>query len=228
MTATGGADMAAWLAANRLTVAQCLPLVGPADAPAKVADPPFDRDGLWPGVAMALARALPQAGPLLARLAEGAQVDLAPDPHRFPRAFTLGDDGRGMPLISCPVRGRLSDVLRLAHEVGHACQYLAAGRADLPPILRETAALVAEGLVCRPEALPRPDLAALTKARRQRLIARHAGPLRAALRDPAAAYDYGWNYPPAVALADRVLGDTALCWQVMAGRITPNALLPGP
>lgn len=228
MTATGGADMAGWLAANGLTSAQCLRLVGQADAPVTVADPPLGREALWPGVALALARALPQTGPVLARLAEGAQVDLAPDPHRFPRAFTLADDGRGMPFLSCPVQGRLSDVLRLAHEVGHACQYLAAGRADLPPILRETAALLAEGLVCRPEALPQPGLAALAQGRRQRLVARHAGPLRAALRDPSTAHDYGWNYPPAVALAVRVLGDPALCWQVMAGRITPSALLPGP
>jgi hypothetical protein len=42
------------------------------------------------------------------------------------------------------------------------------------------------------------------------------------LQDPAAVYRYGWNYPPAVTLAARIVPDPAICWKVMT---SPTALI---
>jgi hypothetical protein len=216
--------MAGWLALNGVTAAQCAALIGQDTGGAAPDDPPHDRASLWPDVARDLARALPaQAGPVVARLVALARVDLAPDPARFPRAFTLADDGRGLPLVMCPTQGRLSDRLRLAHEVGHAVQYLAAGRADIPPILRETAAALAEDLICTPAATPDPGLRAalipLRAARVARLLRRHGAALAKALAQPDAPYDYGWNYPPAVMLARRIGARPDLVWPVFSGSL---------
>ncbi len=225
MTPKGGkTDMADWLAFNGLSADQCLRLIGPVSPVTRSADPPCNSTTLWPDIALSLARALPAAAPVLSRLITAAKVDLSPDISRFPRAFTLADDGRGVPFLSCPVQGRLSDRLRLAHETGHACQYLATGRADIPPLLRETAAFLGEILLCQPAATPddtqRLALNALLDRRQQRTAARHAATLSTALQNPGSAYDYDWNYPTAATLAARIAPDHALCWQVMTTRIT--------
>jgi hypothetical protein len=182
----------------------------------------------------ALALALPPAAEVLARIGAEAWIDLAPDPQRFPRAFTLHDDGRGLPYISCPLRGRTSDLLVLAHELGHACQILASGRSDLPPIQREAAAYLAEVLVT--EAIGRTEpgsgaiLSALHRSGTDRIMRREGRALAQALGDPAAPYSYGWNYPLArevAARAARHLGPEAR-WGIYTGAMDLRQLMALP
>jgi hypothetical protein len=143
MASGGQAVMADWLALHGLDVATCrarlvqirITAAKPAPDPATVQKAVFD----------ALILALPAGQRVLDRIRTEARIDLAPDPVRFPRAFTLHDDGRGLPFVSCPLKGRISDLLLLGHEIGHACQSLASGRADLRPVQRETAAYLAIG-----------------------------------------------------------------------------------
>ena len=181
-----------------------------------------------------MGRALPSAAAVLARIRAEVRVDLSPDPRRFPRAFTLHDDGRGLPFISCPMKGRVSDLLLLAHELGHACQILASGRPDLPPLLRETAAYLAEEQVCAAIAEAEPErgavLGALHRARTARIMDREGRALARALEEPAATYTYGWNYPIARDLAARAARHLTpeAQWRVFTGaaRLTELAALP--
>lgn len=217
--------MADWLAAHGLSRDQCVRLIPPEAALPEVDDPAFDPKRLWPATALALCQVLPGLGFLFERLVQQARVDLSPDPVRFPRAFTLADAGGGVPFVSCPVQGRLSDVLRLGHEIGHAVQYLAAGTAALAPILRESAALLAELLLCAPEAGLPEGLAALAERRLQEKINRHAIRLRRALDRPDAPYDYGWNYPPAGTIALRAAKDHGLAAEILGGHVDQNDLV---
>lgn len=205
--------LSAWLALHGLTAAMLerhlapppdLPPGPPPDPPLPVAATPDD-------ILARLMRAAPALAPALDQVQTRARFDLAPDRARFPRAFTLHDDGSGRPFVSCPCDGRAGDLLRLAHEIGHACQILANPGADLPPVLRETAAYLAEGLLVAgalAEGDPlAPALAARARADSHAIAARDGARLRAALADAAAdpPYSYRWNYPLARRLAQAAL-----------------------
>ncbi len=217
------ADLSDWLALNGLTAALCQQRLDrhPRAAIRVVPDPAFADPELVDMILMALRRGLPQAGPTLDRIASSVRIDLSPDPVRFPRAFTLHDDGRGEPFISCPLKGRLSDVLMLAHEVGHACHILANPAPKLPPVLRETVAYLAEELVIAGLPTPMSDpLRDLHRTRTARIFARSGAALAEALNAPGTSYAYGWNYPVARDLATRaqvhLTADEK--WQVFSGQ----------
>lgn len=221
--------MADWLALHGLQRDDCrmrlaIAAVGPMGA---VPDPAFPVAEGISVVLAAMEQALPSAKDILGRIRTEVRIDLAPDLQRFPRAFTLHDDGRGLPFISCPLKGRSSDLLLLAHEIGHACQSLASGKPDLPPVQRETAAYLAEELVC---ASSGPALRSIHRVRTARIMARDGAALLQALDAPNAAYHYGWNYPLARDLAARAAVHlTQLAqWQVFTGQIGLPQLLELP
>jgi hypothetical protein len=220
---TAGTSLDEWLTLHEIDAATCRHLVGsagsttgpkPPDAPLNLSDP-------WGFVIGCLRHALPEAGPVLDRAAQEVRIDLAPDKVMFPRAFTLHDDGRGLPFISCPMKGRVSDVLTLAHELGHACQALLAPQRVISPILRETAAFLAEELVISAveDREMAGDLQSLHKDKTTRLRTRHVPALLRALDDPRHAYDYGWNYPIARDLAGRAanLGPSDFRYGILRG-----------
>ena len=221
--------MADWLALHGLDAADCrtrlLRIAPRLSRPAP--DTALPEAEVLPAVLMALSSALPAARKVLERIRTELRIDLAPDLQRFPRAFTLHDDGRGLPFISCPLKGRCSDLLLLAHEIGHACQSLASGKPDLPPVQRETAAYLAEELVC---ASSGPALRSIHRVRTARIMARDGAALLQALDAPNAAYHYGWNYPLARDLAARAAVHlTQLAqWQVFTGQIGLPQLLELP
>lgn len=233
MTGPHGAAMAGWLALHGLDAAACRAvLVGAGTAPRpsrRLPDPMLDDPAPWSGVIAALGKALPAAAGVLARIAADVRIDLAPDPRRFPRAFTLHDDGRGLPFISCPVKGRASDLLILAHELGHACQIVASGGSDLPPVLRETAAYLAEDLVLRTSGRAA-VLTPIQLARTERILARDGTVLLRALEDPGASYSYGWNYPIARLLAARAARHLSADaqWRVYTGAASLPELIGLP
>jgi hypothetical protein len=225
-----GGGLVPWLTLHGIDAATCARLL---DAPttvsqARVPDPPLSDIAPWP-VAMAhLGQSLPQAADILDRIARDVRVETAPDRQRFPRAFTLHDDGRGLPFVSCPFKRRSSDLLMAAHELGHVCQILSAqdgGRVgDLAPVLRETAAFLSEELVIKATkdlALAK-VLRALHDRQSARIAARHRPALMAAITDPTHAYTYGWNYPIARDLAAFVANSAPpdLQWQVMRGKLS--------
>jgi hypothetical protein len=228
MAGPARAVMADWLALHGLQAADCLHLLPRLDgsaAPLRAPDPELGDRAPLPMVVDALKLTLPPAAEILARIGAEVRVDLAPDPQRFPRAFTLHDDGRGLPFICCPLKGRNSDLLVLAHELGHACQILASGRPDLPPIQRETAAYLAEVLVTEAIGRTEPErgaiLSALHRAGTDRIMRREGRPLARALADPTTPYAYGWNYPIARELAGRAmrhLGPEAR-WGIFTGTV---------
>jgi hypothetical protein len=225
VTGQSRAVMADWLALHGLTVAECRALLVPADPQVarRVPDPAYAGPPPWPAVIAALAEALPMGAAVMDQIRTGVRIDLAPDPVRFPRPFTLHDDGQGLPFVSCPLKGRMSDLIVMAHEAGHVCQIVASGRTDLPPVLRETAACLAEHLVARVlgGALPR-----LAEARDARLRDRSNPILARALGDMDTPYDNVWNYPPARTLARRAAAGLpdAMLWQIFAGELTVTGL----
>lgn len=222
--------MAGWLALQDLTVAQCLALLdghrlpdGPETQKGRAQDTPLVPDlsamAAWDLVAEAVAMLVPETASFVRQ-----QAVVCFDPPQG-RAFTLHDAGAGVPLVACPWSGRARDLLTLAHEFGHAAQIMASPPgAAMPPVLRETCAFLAEAALLE-HAAGRglltgvaPLLQQVWQADTQRLLGRQARPLRQALTRPEAAYDYGWNYPIARALALRL-------WQ--SAPITIPALFAG-
>lgn len=224
-----GALVADWLALNGISAGDCqdrLRQIKAAAAP-PAPDPALPSTEVLPMVMAGLGKAWPDAAATLGRIRSEIRIDLAPDLSRFPRAFTLHDDGRGLPFVSCPLQGRLSDLLILAHEIGHACQILASGQTDQPPVLRETAAYLAEEQVLVTLAPDIPGLAALHRSRTARMMKRDGAALLRALQAPQTPYDYGWNYPLARDLARRAQArlSPAEQWQLFSGKIGLPRLL---
>jgi hypothetical protein len=224
--AATGATMADWLALHGLTSALCahvldaVPEVAPV-AVDRAAPVPCTPEEVWQACGAAALDRMPEAAAAVGVVLSDVRVDFAPDPARYPRAFTLHDDGRGLPYASIPWDGRLSDVLAVAHEFGHALQIVASAGRAMPPVTREVCAYLSEGWLAGAGARGLPG--GLTGLHRQRLaarLAREAPVLRAALEDPGAGYAYRWNYPLAQGLALRcaVRHGDMVAWPVFAGR----------
>jgi hypothetical protein len=224
-----GALVADWLALHGINAEDCRNRLRqmPVDAAPPAPDPAFPSTEVLPMIIAALGRAWPDAVATLGRIGADVRIDLSPDLSRFPRAFTLHDDGRGLPFVSCPIKGRVSDLLVLAHEIGHACQILASGQPDLPPVLRETAAYLAEEVMLVSQGPTVPGLTTLHRTRTARMMRRDGAALLRALQAPETPYDYGWNYPIARDLAQRagVRLAAAEQWQVFSSKIGLPRLL---
>jgi hypothetical protein len=202
------ATVADWLRLHAVDGAALVDWIAPDRKAPRPPDPPLAAPATPEEVTAALAAVLPGLGPLLGRVSGEVRFDLAPDLQRFPRPFTIEDLGDGRPFVSCPCSGRTSDLLRLAHEIGHALQALTAPPAPLPPIQREMAAFIAEDAAARGLQARHPALGPLLAARQAR-VARHGPGLRAALAVPSSAYSYAWNYPVARSLASRATASLA-------------------
>jgi hypothetical protein len=236
LAADEGGGLVPWLALHGIDAETCTRLLGaPKTGSAlKAPDPPLSHIAPWPVAMASLGQALPQATDILDHIARDVRIDTMPDRQRFPRAFTLHDDGHGLPFVSCPFTGRSSDLLMAAHELGHVCQILPGQStrghaAHLPPVLRETAAFLAEELViaATKEAALSSTLRALHGAHSARIAARHRPALLAAIADPTHPYTYGWNYPIARQLATFVAKSAPpdLQWQVMRGKLSLHDII---
>ena len=199
------AGLADWLALHCCSAEQMLTLrievlarVGPA--PSSLPDLP-SAEAVWAMAAEALTVAFPDESALIARARDHTSRNLAADPARFPRAFTLWQP----PYVSCPAGlAGMRKLLTIAHEFGHACQIGACG-AQPPPILREIAAYLAELAFLDHLAQVHPalhqDARTTFDATTQRLAAGAGQRLRAVLIAGEGTYRYDWNYPPARAVA---------------------------
>lgn len=217
--------MADWLALHGLTAQHCRTILTWDLPPAatRPADPvwPMAPRAMWTLIADCLRAGLPTDA--IAETAATTRLHLHTDPG--PRAFTLHDDGAGRPVVSARLTGKLSDLLTLAHEFGHAVQITASGP-QMPPVLREVCAGLAERLVMTELARRGTDeaalLPALFAARGQRTQGQTRRDLAALLDAPATPYAYRWNYPLARRIVARLAPDMASdrIWPVFQGRRT--------
>lgn len=214
-TGSGGHTMTDWLTLHQLEPDHCQRLLVAAGRHAEAE--PFDRTALRAAacdlsgpaalalVAAALAASVGAPESLVADVLARTDIDLNPDPDRFPRAFTLHDTGQGRPYISCRYRNQIGGLLALAHEVGHATQIIAASGQFQPPVVREICAFLAELALIGQLGCARPaDAAKAVLAWRADNRVQFGKSLRAlavALGDPQSPYDYRWNYPLARFLA---------------------------
>ena len=222
--------MLAWLTLHGVSAEQMRSLVdrsGTIRGPRRDVSPDtrskLGPDEVWECCATALRLAVPAAEQIAKEALSRVMVNVNPDRNRYPRAFTLHDAGNGAPYVSCPWDGRIVDAVTLSHEFGHAAQILASADREVPPILREAFAHLTEHLFARQLNIDgHPQAGDIADYARQNALAMavHYGPrLRRALSESSAQYEYGWNYPPALALSD-ALGkepDPERLWTLING-----------
>ncbi|GAB5437584.1 hypothetical protein [Falsiruegeria mediterranea] len=206
--------MADWLELHGLTTDGCVKLLADHDpGPAIRAMQPtaisFTGPELWDMIARVLSADLPELAPAIEKVRTTTVTEFAPDKAKYPRPFTIHDIGGGRIYVSCPCDGTTADILRLAHEYGHAIQITASKTHSMSPVLREVCAYVCESLIAQSAAwktrhLTRPLMDLIRSS-----IYRDLGPLSAKLKeslaDNDAQYDYDWNYPIARRLALNLL-----------------------
>lgn len=230
-----GATMADWLSLHGLSKALCNAILAAApDGPTNAPEPQVDHaiktepNAVWRDIARAVQAKLPAASSTIDATLAQTRTNFAPDPARFPRAFTL-QDLPNQPFVSCPCKGDISDLVPLAHEFGHALQLIASEERALPPVLRETCAFLCEHWYLVHLQATRPDIAAVLapvwQSQSDKALRRSAQRLAHALAFPRAAYSYQWNYPLARILAQRLATapDAAVLWPLfMARRTLPD------
>ncbi|AAV95273.1 hypothetical protein SPO1998 [Ruegeria pomeroyi DSS-3] len=235
MSSKPASTIAGWLQLNELTAGQCETLLklAPRSLPGTGQDrqvPSPDGPALWALAADCLSETLPELASDILRTASQTRVDFAPDPRNYPRPFTLHMPVDGQVYVSCPLAGTPWDALTVAHEFGHALQLNCCSGVQLPPVLRETAAFVAEAVVAGALALRDTPLADPVCRAYARRTLTDLGPiakrLRAALACPDTPYDDCWNYPPARQIAQALTqGDRPLRTGIAASVFRGDAQL---
>jgi hypothetical protein len=186
----------------------------------------------WAVSANALARRCPPVSRAAERTHIQARTNFAPDEARFPRAFTLHDDGSGHPYVSCPYHGTVGDLMAVAHEFGHAVQLSASRGVQLPPVLREVCAFFSELALLAALQVDDPRCFApalrVWQADTHKQFTGDLARLETALLDETTPYSYQWNYPVARILAmeaNKGLGPEEV-GLLFGGRLkTPNVCL---
>ncbi len=202
--------MSDWLERHDLTAELCKNLLGRISVPDKPASVsghhPVDTapDEIWQACGAILRAHVPGLSDAVAVALVKVRVDFQIPPTRYQEAFTLNDDGQGLPYAYIPWEGQIKDVLALTHEFGHVVQIIASAEHEVPPATREVCAFLSEAWACADlaqEAFPwAPDLVAFEALRVFRTMTVEAKLLAEALPYPECAYDYAWNYPLAQAL----------------------------
>lgn len=122
--------------------------------------------------------------------------------------FTHYNPETGQTTIAMTWSGSPADLLCLAHEAGHAAHHILSQTNQMPPILRETCAFLAELVVIDSLAWSDPGLyAALQMAWHDdgvHYLDEDLPVLGEALKDPATPYQYRMNYPIARLAAVRL------------------------
>jgi oligoendopeptidase F len=115
---------AGWLGLQRLTIADELAPLG--ESPTTP----------WPEGAALIIDSLKELSPEIARVAEklfaGGAIDAQPRHGKSTNAFCMATGTRSIPYVSANYTGRFQDLVKLAHELGHALHYVTAGRHQTP------------------------------------------------------------------------------------------------
>ena len=84
----------------------------------------------------------PQSADLIRSVRDQSVTVFHADHLKVSRPFTVQTDS--YPIVVLCYRGRIVDLLTVAHEFGHAVQSLASGPDFVPPVNREICAFVSE------------------------------------------------------------------------------------
>lgn len=200
-----------WLDLHGLTARQCEAVMsravyaGGGDPHISGCPAGLSCESAWNVAATAMLAAFPQASTMIDHVRINTLRMFRADTARAPRPFTLGAGPDGRPIVVLRYRGRIGDLITVAHEFGHAVQIAASTNTFVPPVNREICAFVSELALLRHlgSNLPvkhGPAMAAW-ETRNADYLGRYAAQLALALKDPAAVYRYTWNYPIARVLA---------------------------
>jgi hypothetical protein len=203
-------DLRDWLELHGLTCAHCedvLSWIGPGRAEHAG---PVDRgcgqsaDEAWDLAAHAMLLTYPWADALIRDVRDRTLRSFGTDRATGFRPFTAPGTDR-YPVVSLAYRGRIVDLITVAHEFGHAVQMVARDNRFVPPIARELAAFLSElallDLLARADPAMHRAARAVWLACERNYLVRDADRLASALKDPASPYRYCWNYPIARVLA---------------------------
>ena len=199
-----------WLDLHGLSAEQCEAVLsravysGDGDPSSRARPTGLTGDSAWKVAATAIEAAFPQASATIDRVRMNTLRVFGADTARAPRPFTLtGPNGR--PIVVLRYRGRIGDLITVAHEFGHAVQIAASANRFVPPVNREICAFVSELALLRHLGIKFPAMhgpaMAAWQARNADYLGRHVTDLALALKDPEAVYRYSWNYPIARVLA---------------------------
>ncbi|MDA5094337.1 hypothetical protein O2N63_09575 [Aliiroseovarius sp. KMU-50] len=226
-----------WLKYHDLTPDLCTQILENAPAPGNPTLPrPHNKPvnlnpvDVWNTCGEAVIASMPESAAKVHHVLENATVEFSPDTARYPRAFTLHDNGRGLPYASCPWTGRGSDILMLAHEFGHALQIVACEGRDMPPVTREICAHLSEDWML--QHMQKQNRALIENLEKwavysaAKTLARDRKTLLAALDHPQATYNYQWNYPLARCLAWSLIKhqDPLDFWKLFRGKTNLSSL----
>jgi hypothetical protein len=171
----------------------------------------------------------PQSAELIKNVRDHSVRVFHADRAQASRPFTVQTDS--YPIVVLSYRGRIVDLLTVAHEFGHAVQSLASGRGFVPPVNREICAFLSELALLK---MLRSELPALHRlastaweAGNRNYLGRHGRVLALALRDPQARYHYSWNYPVARVLASQCSEHlpTGALWSIFENRISLSGIV---
>jgi hypothetical protein len=181
--------------------------------------------------AAAMLASFPRAAGLIRSVRDTAVRTFRADPGPRPRAFTFPAGQEGPPVVVLGYRGRISDLITVAHEFGHAVQIAASGNKFVPPVNREICAFVSELALLKHLAAELPALHGLVlaawQARNCGYLDRDGRTLALALKNSRSVYRYCWNYPIARVLASECVEQlpAATLWSVFEDRIPLSGIV---
>ena len=218
-----------WLDLHGLTVRQCESVLSRADESGSDLDPgvcslPCDISGdlAWNLAGDAMLSGFPQAAGPIRDVRDKAVRTFRADGAA--RSFTVPAGPDRHPIVVVGYRGRIVDLLTVAHEFGHAVQVCASNR-FVPPVNRELCAFVSELTLLRLLRAEWPALHGLAlaawRAGNRSYLGRHGKALALSLRDRRSVYRYWWNYPIARVLASDCVEHlpTSAQWPIFENRI---------
>ena len=223
--------VADWLDLHGLTARQCEGVLsravhaGGGDPAARARPAGLSGDGAWQVAATAMLAAFPRASEVIDRARRTTLRMFHADTARAPRPFTLAAGPDGCPVVVLRYRGRIGDLITVAHELGHAVQIAASGSGFVPPVNREICAFVSELALLRHLGAELPaahgPAVAAWEARNADYLGRDAGLLARALKDPESVYRYAWNYPVARILASECFAELPVdtLWAIFENRL---------
>lgn len=240
-TGSGQYEMCDWLKVHDINTPQLQKVISFSNPTQNHATTDF-KCGLsamdaWELAAAALCQAFPDRADLIHKVKSGCTLEFTPDENGNAQPFTFDRGSKEYPHVSVKYTNRVSDLICIAHEFGHAVQYWASQVKFTPPVMRELAAFVSEmALLSYLQASNHKlsqDAQMVWDGENSLYLDEDAQVLSAALPDQKSPYNYRWNYPIARVLAIALYNpqsDSQL-WGVFRGQQTVSdciSSLPAP
>lgn len=210
------ATISDWLDFNGLTreaVLRQLALIEPQDGAA------FDRseaqtqlgltaDEAWALCAASMRKTFPVMKQEIDHVETNVLKCLQPKSVKHPKPFTYDLGFQKLPFVSLHYQDRPADLLKMAHEFGHAMQIVASwqsGEKQMPPVARECCAFNAELALLNAQNEKVKALLACHQADSAVYFGEDKAALESALLVDRSPYRYCWNYPLARQFTARLI-----------------------